>query len=65
MKQKIKNRFKKPTKKSLGKLGLFLVFGFFVMNVSIFTVSEEYNKTFSLGFTSVSAGFTDWWCETW
>ena len=65
MKQKIKNIFSVSSKKALGKLGLFLVFGFFVMNVSIFTVSEEYNKTFSLGFTSVSAGFTDWWCETW
>lgn len=34
MKQKIKNIFKKPTKKALGKLGLFLVFGIFIVNIN-------------------------------
>ncbi|NCA94077.1 MAG: hypothetical protein EOM84_02745 [Sphingobacteriia bacterium] len=34
MKQKIKNIFKKPTKKALGKLGLFLVFGISIVNIN-------------------------------
>ncbi|MEF3691945.1 MAG: type IV secretion system protein [Candidatus Moraniibacteriota bacterium] len=34
MKQKIKNIFKKSSKKTLGKLGLFLVFGMIIMGVN-------------------------------
>ena len=34
MKQKIKNIFKKPTKKALGKLGLFLIFGMMILDVN-------------------------------
>jgi hypothetical protein len=35
MMQKIKKIFKKPTKKSLGKIGLFLIFGMMVWNLNI------------------------------
>ncbi|NLC30567.1 MAG: type IV secretion system protein [Candidatus Moranbacteria bacterium] len=62
MKQKIKNIFKKPTKKALGKLGLFLIFGFFAMNIN-FYCKNEINKDTAVYFGNFVYAAEEWWLK--